>query len=144
MNRFKKAILTACGTLCVALGVVGMFLPLLPTTPFLLAAAFCYARSSPRFYQWLTTNRWCGSYIRNYREGRGIARQHKIAALTLLWLTIGITAIFATALCWLRILLVGIATAVTIHILRIKTYQAATTTAAPAAPAFPRKCIRKY
>ena len=122
MDSIKRVALTACGTLCVALGVVGMFMPILPTTPFLLLAAVCYARSSKRFYDWLLTNRWCGEYIRNYREGRGIPRQQKALTITLLWLTIGSTAGFAVSLWWVRLILLGIATAVTIHLVRIKTF----------------------
>jgi hypothetical protein len=121
MNNIKRIALIACGTLCVALGVLGIFLPLLPTTPFLLLAAVCYARSSRRFYHWLLTNRWCGAYIRHYREGRGIPRRQKVLTLLLLWLTIGSTAGFAVSLWWVRGILVGIAVGVTIHLLRIKT-----------------------
>ena len=69
MENLKKNLLIAAGTLCVVLGVIGMFIPVLPTTPFLLLAAVCYGRSSKRFYHWLLTNRWFGEYIRNYREG---------------------------------------------------------------------------
>jgi len=121
MDKIKRIALIVCGTLCVAMGVVGIFLPLLPTTPFLLLAAVCYARSSRRFYHWLITNRWCGAYIRHYREGRGIPRQQKVLTLLLLWLTIGSTAGFAVSLWWVRLVLIGIAVAVTIHLLRIKT-----------------------
>ncbi|MFO7536232.1 MAG: YbaN family protein [Kiritimatiellia bacterium] len=122
MNSINRIALTSLGTACVATGVVGMFLPLLPTTPFLLLAAFCYARSSKKFYVCLTTNRWCGEYIRNYREGRGISRRHKVATLALLWLTIGYTAIIAISLWWVKLVLFGIAGAVTLHVTRIKTF----------------------
>lgn len=108
-----------------ALGTLGIVLPLLPTTPFLLLAAVCYARSSPRMLHWLTHNRWFGTYIRNYREGRGIPRREKILTLTLLWLTIGVTVVFFVPLLWVKILLVVIALAVTVHLLRIKTMKAA-------------------
>ena len=122
-RRLGRVLLTGAGTLCVALGVVGMFIPLLPTTPFLLLAATCYARSSPRFYHWLLTNRWCGEYIRNYREGRGLPRQQKILTLVLLWTTIGAAAVFVVPLWWVRALLVAIAAGVTFHLFRIKTYK---------------------
>jgi len=122
MAGFKQTALIAGGSLCVALGVVGMFLPVLPTTPFLLLAAVCYARSSKRLYHWLLTNRWFGAYIRNYREGRGIPRMQKALTLLLLWLTIGSTVIFGVTLWWVRLMLIGIASGVTIHILRIPTF----------------------
>jgi uncharacterized membrane protein YbaN (DUF454 family) len=122
MNEIKRLAFIVCGTACVALGVVGIFLPLLPTTPFLLLAAFCYARSSMTFYTWLITNRWCGEYIRNYREGRGISRRHKVVTITLLWLTIGYTAGFVVSLNWVKLILFGIACAVTLHLTRLKTF----------------------
>ncbi len=71
-SQVKKWTLIVAGTICVCLGVAGIFLPLLPTTPFLLLAAVCYAGSSPRFYHWLMNNRWFGRYIKNYREGKGL------------------------------------------------------------------------
>ncbi|MEM3441509.1 MAG: YbaN family protein, partial [Candidatus Bathyarchaeia archaeon] len=94
-NRLKKAIWFAAGTVCVALGAVGTVLPLLPTTPFLLAAAACYCKSSERAYRWLLTNKWFGEYIRNYKEGKGIPKKTKITALSLLWVTIGFSTVFA-------------------------------------------------
>lgn len=88
-SRLMRALLVVCGTLCVSLGVLGIFLPLLPTTVFLLMAAACYARSSDRFYQRLITNRWLGHYIVNHREGRGMRRRDKIVTLVMLWTGIG-------------------------------------------------------
>lgn len=120
MEGLKRALLIALGTLCVALGVLGVFLPVLPTTPFLLLAAFCYGRSSKRFYNWLMTNRWCGRYIRNYWEGKGIPLRQKMLSITLLWLTIGFTAWWAVSLWWLRLILLGIAAGVTIHLVKTK------------------------
>ena len=121
MNPLTRILLIAGGTLCVALAVLGLFLPMLPTTPFLLLAAVCYARSSERFYHWLVTNRWFGAYIRNYREGRGIPLWHKVLAISLLWLTIGYAAWFVAQLWWVRGILLGVAVAVTIHLLKTKT-----------------------
>ena len=118
MRRPARIALIACGTLSVALGVLGVFLPLLPTTPFLLLAAACYARSSERWYDWLLGNRWCGPYIRNYREGKGISLRRTAVAIALLWLTIGYTAFVAVSQWWLRLLLLAIAGGVTVHLLR--------------------------
>ena len=86
-----RGIMVLVGTISVGLGILGIFLPVLPTTPFLLLAAACYARSSSRFYQWLLTNRWAGEYIRNYRERRGMPVAAKIGLIALLWLTLGIS-----------------------------------------------------
>lgn len=123
MEGLIRILLLVSGTLCVVLGVLGMFLPVLPTTPFLLLAAICYARSSKRFYSWLMTNRWCGEYIRNYREGRGIPLKQKVLTILLLWLTIGYAAWFVISLWWVKLILLGIAVGVTIHLVRIKTFK---------------------
>jgi hypothetical protein len=123
MKGLTRTLLLIGGTICLAMGVVGMFLPVLPTTPFLLLAAYCYARSSRRFYERLLTNRWFGEYIRNYREGRGIPLKQKALTIVLLWVTIGYAAGFVVPQWWLRLILVGIASGVTIHLIRTKTYR---------------------
>lgn len=120
-GKLARALLVAGGTVSVALGVLGIVLPLLPTTPFLLLAAFCYARSSPRLLEWLLSNRWFGEYIRNYREGRGIPLREKLFTLSLLWLTIAVTVVFALDTWPLRLVLLAIAAGVTIHVARVKT-----------------------
>ena len=109
------------GWLFLALGVIGMFLPLLPTTPFLLLAAASFTRSSDKFYQWLINHPVMGSYIRNYREHHAITLQAKIISLSALWIVIGTTAFVAVDALWLRLLLLTIASGVTIHLLRMKT-----------------------
>ncbi len=121
MKSIKSGLLVICGTLSLLLGAVGIFFPVLPTTPFLLLSAACYARSSVRLHSWLLNNRIFGSYIRDYQEGRGVSLRHKIAALVLLWLSIGYAAGFAVSRTWLRILLLGIAAGVTIHLCKLKT-----------------------
>ena len=123
MNKVLRTLLIAAGLLFVGLGIVGIFLPILPTTPFLLLAAYCFARSSDRFYHWLMTNRWFGAYIRNYREGRGMPLREKIISLTALWLTISATIIFSVSAWWLRLLLLAIALGVTTHLVRLPTYR---------------------
>jgi uncharacterized membrane protein YbaN (DUF454 family) len=100
-----------------------MFVPVLPTTPFLLLAAICYARSSERFYHWLLNNRWFGAYVKNYREGRGIPVREKTLTLITLWLTIGFTARFVVSAWWGKLILLGVAVGVTIHLVRIKTFK---------------------
>jgi hypothetical protein len=100
---------------------VGIFLPLVPTTPFLLLAAWCYARGSDRFYRRLLANRWLGPYIRNFREGRGLTLWAKVSTIAVLWLAISIAAGFVAPAWWSRLLLVGIAAAVTTYLLRMPT-----------------------
>ncbi len=111
------------GLTSVGLGFIGVFLPILPTTPFLLLAAWCFAKSSQRFYIWLLTNRICGEYIRNYHEGRGMTLPHKVIVLILLWGVISYSAFVAVSIVWVRILLMIIAASVTTHILMIRTYR---------------------
>ncbi len=123
MKIFTQTLLIIGGSICVGLGILGIFLPVLPTTPFLLLAAFCYVRSSACFYHWLITNRWFGQYIKNYREGRGIPRVHKIVSISLLWLTIGFSILFVISLWWVKLILLGIACGVTWHLLRVKTFK---------------------
>jgi hypothetical protein len=99
-----------------------MFLPLLPTTPFLLLAAVCFMKSSSKAHAWLLSNRWCGEYLKNYRENKGISKRQKIFSLSLLWVSIGYSLLFATERLWLRALLIVIAAGVTFHIARLPTF----------------------
>jgi uncharacterized protein len=117
-------LLIVVGLGSVGIGTVGIFVPLLPTTPFYLLAAACFFRSSDRLYRWLIGNKWCGPYIRNYREHRAIPRHAKILALVLLWGTIGHAVLALLDPLWLRILLVIVAVGVTIYLLRLKTLKA--------------------
>ncbi len=119
-EKIKKIILILIGSVCVGLGFIGMFLPLLPTTPFLLLAAVCYAKSSHAFYQWLMTNSWCGQYIKNYREGKGMILKQKILTILLLWLTISYSCFFIVSRLIVQFLLLTIAILVTAHLLYLK------------------------
>ena len=120
----RKAILIFIGTVCVGLGVLGMFLPLLPTTVFLLMAAYCYSRSSERFHTWLLNNRLFGSYIRNYKSGRGISMRQKITTISILWVSIGVSIWLLGGGFWSTLLLLAVAIGVTLHLVLIKTYRA--------------------
>lgn len=124
-GRLMRVMLVAAGTLCVGLGVLGIFLPVLPTTVFLLMAAACYARSSDRFYQRLVTSRWLGSYIRNHREGRGMTRRQKAVTLLLLWAGLGATMFWTVEAWWLRAILFAIAVSVTVHVVRLPAFSLA-------------------
>ena len=116
-----RALLITAGSISVGLGVLGIVLPVLPTTPFLLLAAWCYARSSTRFYVWLMTHRLWGKYLRDYTSGKGVPLRVKIWALTLLWAAILSSAFLAVEITWVRILLIAIAIGVSAHILKIRT-----------------------
>lgn len=118
--RLPRWLLITIGVISVVLGTLGIFLPLLPTTPFLLLAAACFTRASRKLYCWLITHPWFGAYIRNYREHRAITLQTKIVSLSLLWLTIGYSVVAVIDILAVRILLVGIAVGVTTHLVRLK------------------------
>ena len=118
-NKYLRWLLIAAGTVSILLGILGIILPLLPTTPFLLLAAASYARSSVKFYNWLINNRFFGSYIKNYRDGKGIPLKVKVTAISFLWITILATSFFFIPVFAVKILLIVIAVAVTVHIVRI-------------------------
>lgn len=109
------------GFFFVGIGILGMFLPLLPTTIFLLLAAWCFARSSERFHNWLHTNRFFGKYLSDYRIRRGMTIGSKIFSISFLWIGILTSALFLTKIIYVRILLILIALGVTWHLLAIKT-----------------------
>lgn len=117
----KRVFLVISGLLFVGLAGLGVLLPVLPTTPFLLVAAACFIRSSDRLYQWLINHRLFGSYIRNYMRHKAISFRAKSITLILLWTTISLSAFCAVSTLWLRILLFIIALLVTIRILLYKT-----------------------
>ena len=120
-NRILRWVLIITGTISVALGILGIFLPLLPTTVFFLLAAWCYSRSSERFYNWLHHNRFFGKYLTNYRIGGGMTLLSKIFSMTLLWGAILYSVIFVTANIYIRIILIVIAVSVSWHLIAIKT-----------------------
>jgi uncharacterized membrane protein YbaN (DUF454 family) len=122
-NTVRKGFFIVVGTISLGLGAVGLLLPVLPTTPFLLLAAACYYKGSERMHRWLLNNKLFGSYIRNYREGRGIALKAKVITLCLLWITICYSAFFVVNMAALQIVLLVIAGGVSMHILTIPTFR---------------------
>lgn len=118
-KNIYKLLLIITGSLFLVLGTIGIVVPVLPTTPFLLLTALCYAKSSEKFYNWLINNKVFGIYIKNYREGKGIPVRVKLFAISLLWVAILISAFFAVENNALKILLIVIAILVSIHIITI-------------------------
>ncbi len=116
-----KLILASLGTIALVLGVIGIFVPLLPTTPFLLLAAALWVRSSPRLYAWLLSHRVFGQYIRDYREHRAVPLSVKIISLTLMWTTMLYCIFWPLAdYLWAQIALGTICVGVTWHIGKLK------------------------
>jgi hypothetical protein len=120
LSSIRRALLITAGLAAVVAGAIGIVVPLLPTTPFLLLAAVCFVRSSDRLYRWLTTNRVFGSYLRNYQEHRAMPAGMKWCAISVLWLTIGLSIVAIDNLP-VRVALVVVAIGVTILIARIRT-----------------------
>jgi uncharacterized membrane protein YbaN (DUF454 family) len=118
-NRWVRRVLLVAGTFFVGLGILGIFLPVLPTTPFLLLAAACYARSSERFYDWLLKHRWFAKYIRPYREGKGVPLKAKVLSISLIWVTILFSVIFIVHPLMMRIIPIVIAGGVTLYLLSL-------------------------
>lgn len=119
----RKRLLIVLGFIFLGLGILGIFLPLLPTTPFLLLTAWMFAKSSEVLYQRLLNNKYLGNYIKEFREDRSIPLKTKIIAISLIWLTIGYSIIFLIKIIWVKAVLLIIAVGVTIHILSFKTKQ---------------------
>lgn len=136
--RAIRFLLISAGVTCVGLGIAGVFVPLLPTTPFLLLAAACFVRSSDRFYQWLMTNRWVGDYLRNYMEHKATTLATKVASITMLWCFLGLAGIFFTESWLVRSLLLTVAVGVTIHLASLRTIRRET-----AAGAVSNDAVRK-
>ena len=123
MTDIRKMVLIFAGTVFVGLGLLGMFLPLMPTTVFLLLAAYCYSRSSERFHAWLLRNRLFGNYLSNYKAGNGISMRQKVTTTIFLWASIGFSIWLIGGGFWSTLLLIAVAIAVTFHLFMIKTYK---------------------
>lgn len=119
-GRLRRTLYLSAGSVFLVAGVVGIAVPVLPTTPFLILAAFFYARSSKRCYEWLVTNRVFGRYLKDYLCGRGVSWRVKASALALLWITIVLSTVLWVDALWLRLLLLAVAAGVTVHILLLK------------------------
>ena len=115
-GEFKRHFFIVAGTIAIVIGVIGIFVPLLPTTPFLILAAFCYGRGSKRLYNMLLSNRIVGNYLRNYLEGKAMSVKAKILTLSMLWTVIGCTAALLTDSPLVRIVLFAVGSGVTVHI----------------------------
>lgn len=121
INQALRWALLASGFLAIVLGGLGIFLPVLPTVPFLLLALACFARSSERFYDWLLEHAHFGPIIQPYINGCGLSRRSKVKAITLLWASITLSAFLLIELVWVQGLLLVIACAVTFYLLSLPT-----------------------
>lgn len=121
MNQTKKIIYITIGTLCLILGAIGIFLPLLPTTPFWLLTCWFYIHSSKKMYDRVMDNRYFGEHMRNYLEYKAIPMRTKVIALSVLWISTSFTTLFLTENLWIKIGLMIISVAVTWHLVTFPT-----------------------
>lgn len=119
-SPFVRAFLLFIGIISLLLGIVGIFIPLLPTTPFLLLASYSFARSNDRFNNWLLTNRFFGAHLQGYINRRTVKRQIKWATIGILWITIIVSVLVIHTPMFVKALLVAIAIGVTIHLSTLK------------------------
>lgn len=122
-TRFKRVLYFVAGTISLALGGVGVFLPILPTTPLLLLSLACYYKSSKRMHYWMINNKWFGSYLRNYAEGKGISLKAKLFTTSLLWILITYSVFYAVNNIIVQLVLLTIAIGVTIHLTKLPTFK---------------------
>lgn len=117
-NPLLRSALFALGWLSVALGILGVFLPLLPTTPFMLLAAGCFARSSERFYRWITSHPRFGPMIADYLAGKGLPLRVKLLAISLLWLSI-LVGVLWVEFVWAKLAMLLTAVGVSLYLWRL-------------------------
>lgn len=120
MKLLLKFFLILIGCISTGLGILGIALPLLPTTPFLLLGAACFVRSSDKLYNWLVNNKWLGPYIEGFRSGKGIPMKAKIFIISFMWISVSFS-IFAIPYVLVKIFFFICASTVTFIILKMKT-----------------------
>lgn len=119
-SKLVRILLVCAGFLSLGIGILGIFLPLLPTTPLVLLSAACFLRSSDTLYQWITKNKTLGTYIHNYLCSGTVPAKSKPVSIILVWVIILISVYF-TEKTWMRILLIVVACGVSIHLALLKT-----------------------
>lgn len=118
----KRILLLIAGVLALLLGIIGVFLPLLPTVPLVLLAAFCFARSSKRLHQWLLQHRYFGPMIENFQGGKGIPKRVKYRTIVIIWLSMGFSC-WIVAKLWLCMMLIVIGLGVSVYLWRLPDYR---------------------
>lgn len=122
-HQTKRRFVYWLGWLCVALGVIGIFIPVMPTTPFLLLAAACFVRTSQKTYEWLIKHPRLGKYILNYFEGKGLTMSTKIISVFSMVIALGLTVYFFTLPSYVPWVLLAVAVGVSIYIFSVPTYK---------------------
>lgn len=101
-----KFIFIFLGTLSLVLGILGIFIPGLPTTPLLLLSSYLYFKSSTKLYNWLLSNKYLGKYIKNYRKQKGMTLKQKIYAMSLMWIMILLSVFIFISEFWGKIIVI--------------------------------------
>ncbi len=120
MNKLKKILFLLTGSVSLGLGVVGVFIPILPTTPFLLLSAYLFAKSSKKAHEWLRKQPFFGKMIIEYQEKGGMRKKVKVIHIVVLWISILATIFFIIDNNYIKLLLIIVAVSVTIHLLHLK------------------------
>ncbi|MBJ6752546.1 YbaN family protein [Geomonas anaerohicana] len=120
-SEWLRYLLIGTGLLSLAAGVVGLFLPLVPTVPFLIVAVICFSRSSQRFHSWLVKHRHFGPVVKEYLVHGSVPLRAKCLAIGAIWISFPVTAFVVVAATWLRILLISIAACATLYLLMLPT-----------------------
>jgi len=120
MVKIKKLVLKIFGSMCLALGAIGIVMPGLPTTPFVILAAICFSKSSPIIYNWLRRTKFFGPYIEHYKTKQGVARRLKFISIAFVWLSLSASMLMLRAT-WAFVLLPVMGICVSVHIVLIKT-----------------------
>ncbi|QGH34231.1 DUF454 family protein [Gracilibacillus salitolerans] len=115
MWNFKRSLWIIGGSLSLVIGLIGIIVPILPTTPLVLLAGFCYGKSSPRLHKWLVTNKYFGHYLADYKSGKGVPIRIKVFAVSIVWISVLFTLV-VIPLFLVRIFMLGIAVVVTLFI----------------------------
>jgi len=122
-GKMMRGVYIVVGTIALVIGAIGLFLPVIPTTPLLILAAACYYRGSDRLHNWILSSRWFGETIKNYQEGRGLTRDTKVRAISMMWAMILISAWFFVSNLFIRVAIICVAIGVTVYLARLPTLE---------------------
>jgi len=122
-QKMMRGAYIIAGTIALVIGAIGVFLPVIPTTPLVLLAAACYYRGSDRLHARILSSRWFGETIKNYQEGRGLTRDTKLRAVSMMWVMILISAWFFVSSLFVRVAMICVAIGVTVYLVRLPTLE---------------------
>jgi len=120
IKQLYKVLLASAGVVSLSAGIIGIFIPILPTTPFLLLAAFCFLHSSKRMHEWLLNHKVFGPYIQSYMQHRALKQKTKVLAIATLWASLGLSLLVVQKL-YVSVILLTVGILVSIYLLSLKT-----------------------